>query len=73
MSKLFGNVQDEWNEMPEFVQPKQEPYAKIIVRFETEQDLKDFSVLVNQMLTKKTKSMWYPELVRGKNASKRYI
>lgn len=50
----------EWQDMPEFVQEKKEPYAKIIIRFESEQDLKDFSALIGQKLTKKTKSIWHP-------------
>lgn len=50
----------EWKDMPEFVQDKKEPFAKIIIRFETEEDLRDFEKLVNQKLTKKTKSIWFP-------------
>jgi ADP-glucose pyrophosphorylase len=50
----------EWVDMPEFVQDKKEPFMKIIVRFESEQDLKDFSKLIGQKLTKKTKSIWFP-------------
>ncbi len=50
----------EWVGMPEFVQEKQKPYSQIIVRFEDEQDLKEFANLINQKLTAKTKSIWYP-------------
>jgi hypothetical protein len=53
-------VDSEWINMPEFVQEKQEPYAKIIVRFETKEDLDKFANLINQKLTKKTKSIWFP-------------
>jgi hypothetical protein len=64
----------EWRGMPEFVQEKTAPpYAQIIFRFETEQDLKDFSELIKQPLTKKTKSAWHPKLIRGLNSNKRYI
>jgi len=49
-----------WQGMPEFVQEKQEPFAKIIVRFETEEDLQEFSKLIGQKLTAKTKSIWHP-------------
>lgn len=51
---------DEWAGMPEFIQKKQEPFSKIIIRFETEKDLLDFSRLIDQKLTKKTKSIWFP-------------
>jgi hypothetical protein len=50
----------EWVGMPEFVQQKKEPYAKIIIRFENEKDLQDFATLIGQGLTKKTKSIWFP-------------
>ena len=50
----------EWEGMPEFIQEKQEPYAKIIIRCETKQDLEDLVKLLGQKLTSKTKSIWYP-------------
>jgi hypothetical protein len=50
----------EWQNMPEFVQEKQECYAKIIIRFDNEHDLQEFAKLINQKLTKKTKSIWHP-------------
>ena len=49
-----------WLGMPEFEQVKKEPFSKIIVRFETEQDLIDFSEKIGQNLTPKTKSIWHP-------------
>lgn len=76
MKQLFESknpIFDEWINMPEFVQQKQEPFAKIIVRFETQQDLDEFSKLIGQKLTNKTKSIWHPELVRGIHSSKRYV
>jgi hypothetical protein len=51
----------EWQNMPEFNQKKQETScATIIFRFETEDDLAQFSKLIGQNLTKKTKSAWFP-------------
>lgn len=50
----------EWQDMPEFVQDKQDCYAKIIIRFDNENDLQEFAKLINQKLTKKTKSIWHP-------------
>jgi len=49
-----------WEGMPEFYQERREPYAKIIFRFENEDDLQDFANLIGQKLTKKTKSSWHP-------------
>jgi hypothetical protein len=64
----------EWQNMPEFVQSKTDkPFAQIIFRFANEQDLKDFSKLIGQKLTNKTKSAWYPQIERGVNANKIYV
>lgn len=51
---------DLWDGMPAFTQDKQEPYAKMTVRFNSEQDLQEFASLIGQKLTKKTKSIWHP-------------
>jgi hypothetical protein len=51
----------EWQGMPEYVQGKIKPYAVVVVRFETQDDLEDFSVMIGQKLTKKTKSIWHPQ------------
>jgi hypothetical protein len=63
MNDLFEELKEsfnEWKNMPEFIQEKQEPYSKIIIRFETKENLEQFSKLINQKLTKKTKSIWFP-------------
>ncbi|NQX84075.1 MAG: hypothetical protein HRS57_02660 [Mycoplasmataceae bacterium] len=62
----------EWENMPEFVQEKQEPFSKIIVRFDNEEDLQEFASMIGQKLTNKTKSIWHPKLIRGINSNKRY-
>lgn len=50
----------EWQGMPDFEQEKQTPYACMNLRFEDEQALADFSKLIGQSLTEKTKSLWFP-------------
>ena len=50
----------EWIGMPEFLQGKQKPYSQVIVRFSSEKDLLEFSKLIDQSLTNKTKSIWFP-------------
>ena len=65
-NKLFNaeigsnDPESHWIGMPEFVNEKQEPYAKIVVRFETQADLDEFAKLIGQKLTNKTKSIWHP-------------
>jgi len=65
--------QEEWKDMPEFFQKQKEVYAEIIFRFDNAKDLQDFSNLIGQNLTRKTKSAWYPPLVRGADIVKRWI
>ena len=65
---IFGGVEwwrEHWTGMPEFVQKKQEPYSKIIIRCETKEDLEDLSSVLGQKLTKQTKSIWHPKFIRG--------
>lgn len=63
---IFGEAfqdvswENEWRGMPEFEQKKQAPYAQIMFRFATEQDLERFSEIIGQKLNKKTKSAWHP-------------
>ena len=63
----------EWLDMPEFKQEKKEAYAKIIIRFDNENELQEFAKLIDQPLTNKTKSIWYHKLIRGLNSNKRYV
>jgi hypothetical protein len=77
MNDLFDGdknfYKQEWQDMPEFVQEKKEPFAKIIVRFANQKDLEEFSKLIGQKLTKKTKSIWHPQLIRGVNSHLKYV
>ena len=51
----------EWDGMPQFEQDNQRPYRQIIVSFLNENDVKDFAELINQSLTNKTRSVWFPK------------
>jgi hypothetical protein len=50
----------EWGGMPEFDQPDATAWKSVIVHFRNKEDYEDFSKLVNQTLTDKTRSIWYP-------------
>jgi hypothetical protein len=63
----------EWTGMPEFKQETQKPYSMINIRFDSKEALDEFSAMIGQKLTQKTKSIWHPALVRGLNAHKRYV
>jgi hypothetical protein len=51
--------------MPEFVQEQKREYAKIVVRFRSQQDLDDFAKLIGQRLNKNSQATWHPELRPG--------
>ena len=55
-----AKAQEEWQQMPEFVQEKREPFSKIVFRFDSAEDLAEFSEMIGQKLTPKTKSAWHP-------------
>lgn len=52
--------EEHWVGMPEFIQKRKEPYAKIIVRVENQEDLDALASALGQKLTRKTKSAWFP-------------
>lgn len=57
--------ENEWRGMPEFNQPDNGAYRQIIVSFDNEEGVQQFATLINQHITAKTKSLWYPP--RDKN------
>lgn len=73
---LFENTEwwkEHWVGMPEFNQAKQEAYAEIIIRVQDEQALCELAKLLNQKLTKKTKSLWFPKVERGWGVKGEYV
>lgn len=74
----YNKWEEEWKNMPEFIQVKQKPYTEIIIRFACEEDLRQFSILIGQNLNKTSNSTWYPAITRGINSyslenSRKYI
>lgn len=61
-----------WKEMPEFVQDDKSPYQKLIVNFETKEDLEQFQDLLNIKITKKTKYIWFP-IQKDKEKPKNFV
>ena len=62
-----------WVGMPEFVQDSKKSYKTLYVHFRTEEDYKEFSGIIKQSLTPKTKSIWYPELEKNAITLMRWI
>lgn len=78
MSKsLFDDLeniwQQEWKDMPEFVQEDLTSYRKIIVHFKTKEDVEAFAKLIGQKITPKQPSICFPERQIRKYADKRYV
>ena len=57
----FSKWKKEWIGMPEFVQEDLDPIQQIIVSFATKEDIEEFAKLIDQKLTRKTQSVWYPK------------
>jgi hypothetical protein len=47
--------------MPDFEQEDLSAQRQIIVSFANNEDVKEFSKLMNQNITPKTRSIWYPK------------
>ncbi len=62
----------EWHGMPEFVQENLEAVKSIKLNFLKLEDYEAFCRAINQKLTAQTKSIWFPEVIKGKNANKIY-
>ena len=65
--------QDEWKDMPEFHQEDLTSHRKIIVHFRNDEDVEKFAELLDQKITPKQKSLWYPYLGPRRYAHLRYV
>jgi hypothetical protein len=63
----------QWKEMPEFVQLNKEPLQKIVINFQTYDDVKEFAKLLGFKVTNKTKSMWFPIKQKDKPREYSYV
>ncbi len=60
-----ADAQSEWQGMPAWEQDDQRGVQRIIVHFKTREDVAEFGRLVNQNITDKTLTIWFPEAERG--------
>lgn len=64
MDVLFDDLESwkkEWEGMPEFIQHDFLPFKSIIIHFNDEGDIHEFSELINQKITTKTKYINFPK------------
>jgi hypothetical protein len=64
---------EHWVGMPDFIQEDKPPYKKIYLNFRNQEDYEAFAKLIDQNLTDKTKSIWYPKLEKDENTLKRWF
>lgn len=62
-----------WMGMPDFTNETDLPFKKLIVTFKTAEDYQKFIDLMDQPMTEKTKTIWFPELPRTANSLKRWM
>lgn len=63
----------EWVGMPEYEQEDNPTYKTISMHFRNKEDYEEFAKLIEQPLTMKTKSTWYPRLDRTANSLMRWM
>ena len=62
----------DWQGMPEFVQDDLTPFKEINLKFRNREDMEVFMVLLDQVFTMETKSIWFPKLEIKKISNLRY-
>ena len=58
------DIGKEWEGMPEYNNKDMKPFRQIIISFLSQDDIDNFSLLINQKITDKTKSIQIPERER---------
>lgn len=61
-----------WKGMPEFEQEDKTAYQSIHIHFKNQDAVEEFSRLINQTITDKTRSLWFPYIEIERYADKRY-
>tara|TARA_R110000803_G_C11865391_1_gene307718 strand:+ start:62 stop:340 length:279 start_codon:yes stop_codon:yes gene_type:complete len=54
--------ENEWEGMPEFHQEDLTPWHQVNVRFKDQKDFEKFAALMEQNITPKQKTLWFPYL-----------
>lgn len=67
------NYDEEWQGMPEFHQEDKTAFQLIHIHFKTQRDVDSFAELINQNITAKTRSIWYPRVDVEHFIDKAYI
>ena len=63
-SELTNDPNEEWKDMPEFEQEDLSPFFQIKISFSCQADVDAFSALLDQKISEKTRSIWYPKATK---------
>jgi hypothetical protein len=63
----------EWTGMPEFIQEDLTSFRSIILHFRNQEDIEEFSKLIDQKIPPKQKYLWYPKLETRTHVDKIYV
>ena len=67
------NQYDEWLGMPSYFSEDLTGWKSLLVHFANPADMEAFARLLDQSITPKTKSIWYPPAEVNKITDKRYV
>ena len=70
--EIVNDPNKEWGGMPEYENNYIGPWQSIVVHFQTPDDAMEFAKLINQPITEKTKTFWFPEVAREGVKDQRY-
>lgn len=65
--------QKDWGGMPEYKQKNLESVRQLQIHFRDHKDVEQFTKLINQTITTKTKSLWFPQYLLRHCADKEYV
>ena len=69
----FDDWRDHWRGMPEYIAEDLTSARKIIVHFRNDEDVAAFAEAIDQRITSKQKSLWFPEMPMRRKAHLRYL
>lgn len=64
---------DHWLGMPEFHNDDLQSFQKITIHFKTPEDRDDFSGIIGQNITDKTKSLWHPRMEKEDQSNQKWV
>ena len=67
------NWKQHWKGMPSYSSKNFEPVKQLMINFRTMEDYEAFGKFINQSLTPKTKSVYWPFIEKDNNSLKRWI